>query len=509
MKLVIYHTSDLHGYIHPTNYMVDKEQGLMKIGSYILEDQLNYDGVLKVDCGDFLQGSPFTYFLSKTKDDAAILLEGMKQIGYDAYVLGNHDFNYGLSYLEKSYKSVENQILCANIEGLPLSVKPYKVFDYDGFKIGVIGFTTSYIPNWELSEHIEGLNFLNPVDCYAKYEKELEEQCDFIIVAYHGGFECSLTDNKTPTEKLTKENQGSELLQKFDSIDLVLSGHQHRSFMCKVASRYCSQPLNNGQNFGKLIIDTETKEVSGELIRVEDLELKELNPVLCDLFNPILKDLETFLNQQVGKLNEDILIDNLFEARFHGHPYINLLQKIQLDISGADVGVLSLFDTAVGFKKSVCLKDVIINYPYPNTLKVLAVSGKQLKKALEKASSYFVLTEDREIVVNECFLKPKIQNYNYDMFYGIDYVVDLEKPIGERVVEITYRGEPLKDNQILKVVMNNYRATNTSVYDAYENCEELQDINIDVAEIIMNYFKDHPIIEIDKHQNFKFLVSKS
>ena len=100
-----------------------------------------------------------------------------------------------------------------------------------------------------------------------RFEKELKENCDFIIVCYHGGFEKSLDENMTPTEALTKENQGSELLENFDSINMILSGHQHRSFITKIKDVICSQPMHNGQSFTKVVIDTESNDISYELVK--------------------------------------------------------------------------------------------------------------------------------------------------------------------------------------------------------------------------------------------------
>ena len=98
MKLVIYHTTDLHGYVYPTNNITEQNLGIQKIGSYILSDEKNYEASLKVDCGDLIQGSPLTHYLSKQNYENNIVIDAMKAIGYDAYVIGNHEFNYGLNY---------------------------------------------------------------------------------------------------------------------------------------------------------------------------------------------------------------------------------------------------------------------------------------------------------------------------------------------------------------------------------------------------------------------------
>ncbi|MDU5261750.1 MAG: bifunctional metallophosphatase/5'-nucleotidase, partial [Clostridium celatum] len=104
MKLAIYQTSDLHGYVYPTNYVKEQSLGILKIGSYILNDEKKYDASLKIDCGDLIQGSALAHYLSKEKLDKNPILEGLEFIGYDAYVIGNHEFNYGLEYLNNSYK---------------------------------------------------------------------------------------------------------------------------------------------------------------------------------------------------------------------------------------------------------------------------------------------------------------------------------------------------------------------------------------------------------------------
>ena len=271
MKIVIYQTSDLHGYIYPTNYVNDQPLGFLKIASYILNDEKNYDASLKIDCGDLVQGSALTHFLSKQAIEENPIIKGLEFINYNAYVLGNHEFNYGLEYLTNAYNKVSDKVINANIKGLPFNTKPYEVFDFNGFKIGCIGFTTVYIPNWEQEVNIKNLEFLDIVKQYAKYEKELKDKCDFIIVCYHGGFEKSLDEHMTPTEALTKENQGSELLENFDSINMILSGHQHRSFITKIKDVICSQPMHNGQSFTKVVIDTESKDISYELIDVSKL----------------------------------------------------------------------------------------------------------------------------------------------------------------------------------------------------------------------------------------------
>ena len=500
MKLVIYQTSDLHGYVYPTNYVTEQPLGILKIGSYMKKDELNYDASLKIDCGDLVQGSALTHYLYKHDMKSNPIIEGLENIKYDAYVLGNHEFNYGLDYLNKSYSKVSDKIINGNIEGLSFDTKPYKIFEFDGFRIGCIGFTTSFIPNWERPCNIEGLLFNDPVETYAKYEQELKENCDFIIVCYHGGFERSIEDNITPTEALTKENQGSELLEKFDSIDMILSGHQHRSFITKIDNRICSQPLNNGQNFTKIVIDTETKEISYELVDVKDIDV-EIDEKLQSIFDDTEAKLQLYLDQEIGNFDKDIIVDDIFSARLNGHPIVNFLHEVHLEVGNADISALSLFDSTIGFKKNVSIRDVLINYPYPNTLMVLKVRGDKLKEAIEKAATYFVI-DNGKVKISDGFLVPKVQNYNYDTFGGFDYEIDLSRNFGDRVVSMKKDGKSIDLDKYYNVVMNNYRATNTSIYPSYEGAEVVREINVDISELIINYFLKHNNIKAIEKSNY-------
>lgn len=494
MKLVIYQTSDLHGFVYPTNYVTEQSLGILKIGTYILKDEKKYDAALKIDCGDLVQGSALTHYLSKKKLESNPIVELLEDIGYDGYILGNHEFNYGLDYLNTAYQRVSDKIINANIKGLSFDSKPYRIFDINGFKIGCIGFTTSFIPNWEQAKNIKDLEFLDPVKVYGEYEKELKEKSDMIIVCYHGGFEKSLDGNNIPTEKLTKENQASELLETYDSIDIVLSGHQHRSFITKMNGIICTQPMHNGQNFTKIVIDTETKESTYELIDVSKIN-DEINKDLESRFTKINEELQEYLDKEIGHFKNDIILDDIFIARLKGHPFINFLHEVQLDVSNADFSALSLFDTAIGFKKNVSIRDVLINYPYPNTLKVLKIKGSKLKKAIEKSATYFVL-ENNEVKINEEFLVPKVQNYNYDTFAGLTYEIDLTKEFGNRVVSMKKDGKEIDLNKDYTIVLNNYRASNTSIYPAYENAEVVKEINMDMSELIIDYFQKNNEVDI-------------
>ena len=155
----------------------------------------------------------------------------------------------------------------------------------------------------------------------------------------------------------------------------------------------------------------------------------------------------------------------------------------------------------MGFKRNVSIRDVLINYPYPNTLKVLKIKGSKVKEAIEKSATYFVL-ENNEVKINNEFLVPKVQNYNYDTFAGLTYEIDLNKDFGDRVVSMKKNGEEIDLNKDYTIVLNNYRASNTAIYPAYENAEVVKEINMDMSELIIDYFQRNKEVDVPSESNY-------
>lgn len=491
--LTIFQTSDVHGYIAPHDYNQPMVGGLSKIATAIEIQKSEHN--LIIDSGDITQGSPLTYYLANEINLATNpIVECMNKIGYDVFTPGNHEFNYGLDYLTTAINSFKQAVLCANIDGLP-NTKPYKIFEYDNCKVAVIGLTTSYIPNWEMPKNIEGLEFNNPVEVYRQYEQTLKEEADIIIVNYHGGFECDLTDNETRTETQIGENQGSELVREFDSIDILLTGHQHRIICQKINGVVCVQPENMGKNLSKICIDTESKEIiSYELIQPDN----DTNLVIDNYMEQLNEDVDTYLDKVVTTLSEDALITDIFSARKNSHSLVEFLHQVQLEKTGADISAISLFDSAIGFKKDVSVRQIYLNYPFPNTLVVLKMKGSEINAAIEKSYEYFQI-EDGEITVNQKYIFPKKTHYNYDIFAGVKYDVDLTKPEGMRVTS------NLENDQDYTIVINNYRHSNHDIYPMYKDKEIVNVVHEDMIDILIAYCTSKPEIKIDKLVDFKLI----
>lgn len=488
--LKIFQTTDIHGNIFPTNYVDDRQWGLGKVASCIKTNKAQHNLIL--DSGDVLQGSSLAFYSEKHKITNPSIIEAFNTIGYDAISLGNHEFNYGLDYLRKHYSKFTGDILCANIEGLPFDTKPYSIYTYDNIKVAVIGFTTDYIPNWELADNIDGITFKSPVDVYKHYESELVANSDIILVNYHGGFECSLDDARTPTESQSGENIASQLIREFDSIDILLTGHQHRTIATKTNEVVCMQPSFNGSQVSEITVDIDSKEI---------VDYKLLSTAQYDIdhdiqsqFEKLHNECNEYLNTTLAHVDTDLSITDVTSARLNSHPLLAFLGQAFNDYQNVDVVALSLFDSAIGFTKDISIRQVNQNYPFPNTIMKIEMTGKDIVTAIEQSNNYYTLING-VIAVNPDYISPKLKHYNYDMFWGISYTVIVNESKNE-TIDVQIKGKDIQDDKVYTMLVSNYRFNDRADYPIYKNARVINESQGDAVQILLNY--------LEANKNIKF-----
>lgn len=141
-------------------------------------------------------------------------------------------------------------------------------------------------------------------------------------------------------------------------------------------------------------------------------------------------------------------------------------------------------------------RDIIATYPYPNTLVVCEITGKQLKTVMERSAEYFAYDKDGNVCVSDSFLIPKVEHYNYDYYMGVDFKINPENPIGSRIEGLSKDGKPVLDDDKFTICLNNYRYSGAGGYDVYTECPLVKEINVEMVELIMDYFHEYPYIEV-------------
>lgn len=513
-------TSDIHGHIYATTYRDDDDTllGVVKLASIINQERERSENVLLIDNGDLIQGSPLTYYYAKhCKDEIHPCITVLNVLQYDVAVIGNHEFNYGYELLEKAVKDSSFPWLSANIlaknTGEPAFGKPYLIRNFHGIKIAILGLTTKYIPNWERQEHIAPYDFMDAVEAAKTWVTQIRqhEQPDLLVVSYHGGFEKDLTTGRLQ-EPDTGENQGYALCQEIEGIDILITGHQHRQIASKRNGVTVLQPGCNAKVLGKIDISFVRQNEHWILKSTHPsiVHLSAHTPVNNRVYASVLpmeNKTQKWLDQPIGYVDGNLLIDDHFQARLKEHPFIQFLHEVQMEASGASISVASLFDnTCHGLPKRITMRDVISNYMFPNTLTVLLITGQDIKDALEKTATYFTV-ENGILRVNPSYLEPKLQHYNYDMWEGIEYELDISKPEGKRVTKLMIQNKPLDMNAEYEVVMNNYRASGGGNYNMFVNKPVVKEILTDMTELIANYILKRGTIHSSCNHNWKVIQS--
>ncbi|MEC5424681.1 bifunctional UDP-sugar hydrolase/5'-nucleotidase [Virgibacillus sp. C22-A2] len=519
-KVTILYTSDIHGHAMPILYGPNEpaDIGLTKYATIVKKYREENDHLLVLDNGDLIQGTPLmTHYVKEHMDKKNPLVGIMNRIGIDAGVIGNHEFNFGTQVLSDAVEQSEFPWLSANIvdekTDKPAFGPPYIIKKLDnGIKIAVIGVTTHYIPNWESPEHIKGIRFDNAFHSLQKWVSHIREaeKPDVLIVSYHGGFERDIITGE-PTEALTGENQGYQMCQEIEGIDVLLTGHQHRTLTGRINGVLVVQPSKNGHAYGEVQIDLMKSNrewnITAKRAVVQTLDQVESAPEILRYMTSLERSTQNWLDQPIGYIEGDMSIKNPFEARVTKHPFIEFIQNVQMDASGVDISVTSLLNnSSEGFSSVVTMRDIVANYMYPNTLVVLELTGKDIKDALEKSAAYFVLDENQGIGVNPTYVEPKPQHYNYDMWEGIEYKINISKQIGSRVEYIHYHGKQLKADASCHVVLNNYRATGGGNYDMFKHKPVIREIQKDAVELIRDYFEKHKTVKATTTENFSVTV---
>ncbi|MDD5936528.1 MAG: bifunctional UDP-sugar hydrolase/5'-nucleotidase [Clostridiales bacterium] len=491
-NLKINFTSDVHGYFYPTSYgdRLEKDMGLFKCYSGFDKDE----NTLCIDGGDILQGSAFVYYCKSVLNSNRCVAEIMNACGYDYITVGNHDFNYGVDYLKEYVEHFNGKCVCQNI----LNNDCKEMFPYDikvmpnGLRVGIIGMVTDYVNIWEKEENIKGVRITDPFVAARKALQECKNQVDVTIGIYHGGFENDLTTGELLSD--STENVAYRICQELD-FDVLLTGHQHMSIDGqKVNKTFVVQSCEYAREYQCVELTFE----DGELTITSKRKKATLpaDEQLCKKFQSVEDQVQSWLEAPIGRLNRDLMPDDKIKMALHGSPIADFLNQVQFFFSNAQVSSVGLANEIAGFNREVKTRDIIATYPYPNTLVVVEITGAALKLAMERSAEYFAVEDDGSIVVSDSFLKPKAEHYNYDYYAGVDYKINPTNPIGSRIENLSYQGEPVKETDKFSICLNNYRYSGAGGYPMYPKCPVLHEINIDMVELIMDFFMKHPVVEV-------------
>ena len=502
-KIKILSTTDLHGIIYPYFYADHKSNnyGLAKIQSLI--KSLRDENTILIDNGDVIEGSPYTYYhYANYPDEICPMSKAMGVMNYDFINIGNHDFNYGPEALFKHIKAVNAPCITANIlyNGKHLGPE-YIVKNINNKKLVFFAITTHFIPMWEEKENIEGFEFIEAYKCAEDLVKKIkeEENPDYLICVYHGGFEDNLDTGENQQD--SGENQACKILREIKGIDIMITGHQHRECAGVLYDCVYTQSFQRGEYLSYIEIDTDTNKISSKII-VPELEADKQ---ILDICQKQEDEVQKWLDTPLGESKVNLKIDDGLDARLNKSQLVTFINKVQSEISGAQLSGAAIFLFASGLNTKITMRDLMSTYFFPNTLVVKKINGKILKEYLERCAQFWQI-KDNKIIVNPIYDFPTPAHHNYDMVDGVEYTIKVSNPEGSRIISLTQNGIPVKDDDEFTLAVNNYRSGGSGGFDMIKDAPTVKEIQKSVIDLIADYIIKNKVIDFEEKHNIKVIV---
>lgn len=480
IDLQILETTDLHSYFDNYDYYQDKSSnqfGLALTASLIKQQQAKNKNTILVDNGDILQGNPMgDYVYHKGLDTEGLhpAYKALNQLNYSVANLGNHDFNFGLDYLNKAISGANFPYINANVyydDGHRKPLKPYfrqyliksiQLIDTKGkkhtLKIGFIGFVPPQIMLWD-KQNLQGKVVVRDIIEVAKelVPKMKQQGADLIIAIPHSGL------SNEPYHKGIEN--AVYYLSQIKGINIILFGHSHGVFPSNdfknipnvnlkngtINGVYATMPGYWGSHLGVINLILSNKDgkwviQSGKAqsISVAKSKLKPNKAILLALqsdHNGTVK----YMNQAVGYSHIPL---NSFLALIQFSPSIRIINDAQISYIKSIIKKdkqyknLPILAAMAPFKAGnrhndpngyvnvaqgqLSLKNISDLYAYPNTLVALKINGQQLKEWLECASGQFNQINPN-ITKKQNLINWQYRTYNFDIIDGINYQINVTK----------------------------------------------------------------------------------
>lgn len=470
VNIKILGTSDIHGRVVPWSYgadVEDKSGSYAQIATYVKDVRKNNKNVVLMDVGDAIQDNQVDVFAKDKKyyKDHPIpkVLNEMK---YDVFVLGNHEFNFGMKALDEILKDIKAKKLTANFyykKNDKRYIDATTIIEKDGVKLGIIGLSTPMSAKFEEDTgNLKDMKFTSPTEeARTQVEKLKSKGVDAIIVIAHMGIE---NENKIPDTGMR------DVINAVDGIDVVIAGHMHKDVPSEtIKNTLITEPHRYGTVVSEVDLTfdiNDKKEV--KLVKKESktIPVKELeaDKKIAEIYKPYHEKLRELNNVVIGQTENEMVPQETkhgVSAAFSRDTGLSsFINDVEQHYSGADVVTFSFDHQKARMNKGdIKKKDIIFNYRYAGgDVTVYEMTGKQLKEYMEWSANYFDTIQPGDTEYRYNAERKKSKYMTYDIFGGVNYKIDLRNPQGSKIVDLTLAdGKPVTDDMKLKVGMNSYR----------------------------------------------------
>ena len=463
-------TSDVHGRIVPWSYgadVEDKSGSYAQIATYVKDVRKNNKNVVLVEVGDAIQDNQIDVFAKDKKyyKDHPIP-KVLNEMNYDIFVLGNHEFNFGMKALDEILKDIKAKKLTANFyhkKNDKRYIDATTIIEKDGVKLGIIGLSTPMSAKFEEDTgNLKDMKFTSPTEeARTQVEKLKAKGVDAIIAVTHMGID---NENNIPDTGMR------DVINAVDGIDVVIAGHMHKDVPSEtIKNTLITEPHRYGTVVSEVDLTfdiNDKKEV--KLVKKESktvpVKALEADKKIVEIYKPYHEKLRELNNVVISQTANEMVPQETkhgVSAAFSKDTGLSsFINDVEQYYSGADVVTFSFDHQKARMDKGdIKKKDIIFNYRYAGgDVTVYELTGKQLKEYMEWSANYFDTIQPGDTEYRYNAERKKSKYVTYDIFGGVNYKIDLRNPKGSKIVDLTLAdGKPVTDDMKLKVGMNSYR----------------------------------------------------
>ena len=463
-------TSDVHGRIVPWSYgadVEDKSGSYAQIATYVKDVRKNNKNVVLVEVGDAIQDNQIEVFAKDKKYyKNHPVPKVLNEMNYDIFVLGNHEFNFGMKALDEILKDIKAKKLTANFyhkKNDKRYIDATTIIEKDGVKLGIIGLSTPMSAKFEEDTgNLKDMKFTSPTEeARTQVEKLKAKGVDAIIAVTHMGIE---NENNIPDTGMR------DVINAVDGIDVVIAGHMHKDVPSEtIKNTLITEPHRYGTVVSEVDLTfdiNDKKEV--KLVKKESktvpVKALEADKKIEEIYKPYHEKLRELNNVVIGQTANEMVPQETkhgVSAAFSKDTGLSsFINDVEQHYSGADVVTFSFDHQKARMNKGdIKKKDIIFNYRYAGgDVTVYELTGKQLKEYMEWSANYFDTIQPGDTEYRYNAERKKSKYVTYDIFGGVNYKIDLRNPQGSKIVDLTLAdGRPVTDDMKLKVGMNSYR----------------------------------------------------
>ena len=519
--ITILGTSDMHGNIWGYSYEDNKEtdnNGMARLYTYIQQVRAENPNTILIDAGDDIQGTIMTDDIyNKTPDQPHPVITAMNYMGYDAMTLGNHEFNWGIPTMQTILGQADFPVLAANVtgtDGKSVTGAGWTIVEKDGVNVAIIGVVTPDVPIWDGGkEGIEEATYEAANVAVGKAIDEIGDQADVIVVSAHMGMYAEFD-----------EEGGSDSAQKIlddnPEIDVLQVAHNHVVVNEKQGDVVIGGVRNGGRDIARfdLTLDADNN-VTASSVEIVDMtgvtpsqEIRSI-PLVAEAHQKTIDFIAGGtdesgeplppLGSTTAKFQPENEIAGLPQGKLEDTAVMDLINKIQLENSGADVSAAALFKNTSDLPAGdINYGNIFDIYKFDNTLYRVKVTGAELKAYMEWSAECYNQWKEGDINIS---FDPEYPDYLYDMFAGVEYEIDLSQPKGQRIKNVMFKGEPLQDDQTLTLAVNNYRYSSAlKGQNLISGTKEWESSN-SIRDMIVAYFAEHSPVAPEVDNNWKIV----